>query len=89
MTKSETQIAEENIKNFKYSKLGEASAFIIPCKLHKTSCQRFLEFLDNKVLINVTELETACEEDFKKIDVINKKITDLKQAIKLYSENGI
>lgn len=47
MTKSETQIAEENIKNFKYSKLGEASAFIIPCKLHKTSCQRFLEFLDS------------------------------------------
>ncbi len=79
-SKTETQIAEENIKEYLEEekkfftsdrKLDYLKAYI---DNHKSSCERFLEFLENKILSNIFTKE---------------KIPDLKQAIKLYSENGI
>lgn len=82
--KTETQIAEENIKRFKNSQRsvldwGGKIAFPEVCKSHKASCQRFLEFLEkeSKGFCSVSDCR-FCE-----------KIQDLKQAIKLYEDNGI
>ncbi|KKN65843.1 hypothetical protein LCGC14_0477790 [marine sediment metagenome] len=74
--KTETQIAQENIESMKSYK-GNIELYIrnvIKCGEHKSSCERWLEFLENKILSNIFTKE---------------KITNLKQAIKLYSENGI
>ena len=85
--KTETQIAEENIKNWKFTKpqdeeLWRLNIYLSKCQQHKASCQRFLEFLEElREYLFSTEL--GCSEE------ILRKITDLKQAIKLYSENGI
>jgi len=77
--KTETQIAKFYIKNkFKENPLG------LP-KCHKATCQRFLDFLERVnfyVLLSEFNLESMEE-------LIKEKITDLKQAIKLYNEAGI
>ncbi len=49
-------------------------------KEHKASCQRFLEFLEE------TGERTLGSYGYH---IIQEKITDLKQAIKLYEDNGI
>lgn len=78
---TETPIAVKNIREFKYCKVGEAVYYKWICDSHKESCQRFLEFLERYYLqyktINI------------KLGYIQEKITDLKNAIKLYNENGI
>ena len=80
--KSETQIAEENVRNF--LKIVDSSFKVIP-QTHLASCKRFLEFLD-------IEEDMYLSLDFKMIDIDMKhwekrlveKIKDLKKAIKIY-----
>lgn len=88
--KLETQIAKENIKLYEGMRgnvNSQAREFKI-CEEHKASCQRFLEFLENKKFWYMKCL--SCKRrpvhfvlDFK------EKITDLKQAISLYEKEGI
>ena len=83
--KTETQITEKNIILHKKawdeltkSQLNEKATE------HKASCQRFLEFLK--------ELESHKVSEHRKYQSVCEfciKITDLKQAIKLYEEAGI
>lgn len=47
------------------------------CMEHKQTCQRWLEFL--------CCLYAGTDNKF----IIERKVTDLKQAIKVYDENGI
>lgn len=74
--KTETQIAEEYVRTIgvltveKYKEQMESCCFV-----HKKSCQRFLEFIE--------------DIDYGDITSIKRKITDLKQAIKLYEDVGI
>lgn len=75
--KTETQIADHDIELFKYCKMGEAKYYRMILNEHKALCQRWLDFLD---------------ELFKEggiTDFSANKITDLKQAISKYKENGI
>ncbi len=85
MTKTELQIAEENIKhrescrgvNYPNQQRWEDIS-----KSHQSSCERFLEFLvRHEIEIRVLNGTTP--------SWLIEEITDLKQAIKLYSENGI
>ena len=78
--KTETQIAEENIKVWK--ERIDKRTMEMACREHKASCQRFLEFLEETF-----GKDLDIEEEFDTI--IHKKIQDLKQAIKLYNEAGI
>lgn len=78
--KSETQIAQESISSMKHYK-GDDELYtrnVIKCGTHKESCERFLEFLED-----VDFDESPFEDEGE------GKITELKQAIKLYTENGI
>ena len=95
--KTETQIAKENIrkiKEFMSQVTGsiERFEFINRSKEHKASCERFLEFLElgktkgKRFIFNYLDKCKNCEFNES---LINDKITDLKQVIKLYSENGI
>ena len=70
----ETKIAKENIVNWKdYTNQKSLGEF----KQHKQTCQRWLEFL--------CCLYAETDNKF----IIERKVTDLKQAIKLYEDNGI
>lgn len=75
----ETKIAKQHIKSLK-DKLLVNKAY---CIEHKQTCQRWLEF----------SIEVFGEDGFNEtegFDMIMKgKITDLKQAIKIYGDNGI
>ncbi len=84
-TQTETQIAEENIRNIKKLELPEMNQANISGMIieHKASCQRFLEFLELEIK-NIFDIKNQ----FFKAD-IDRKINDLKQAIKLYEDNGI
>ena len=92
--KTETQIAEENLKSYKEEvetwgtpdtwKVDiPESCFISQtnCESHKASCERFLGFLESLVGVLRTNKESSMK--------IEEKITDLKQAIKLYDDTGI
>lgn len=82
--KTETQITEENINWFKSEDNKEGRMQIKNItKEHKASCQRFLEFLDS------LNLEIYLHETNTKKEDYRKKITDLKQAIKLYKDAGM
>ena len=76
----EAQIAKLFIKNSK--------DFILPKKrllameIHKSSCERFLKFL-KRDMMDFMNINGAC------FRIMNKKITDLQNAIKIYKENGI
>ena len=103
--KTETQTAEKKINKSKilmltspipslnvesFNTVKEGNKLLGEMKEHKTSCQRFLKFLDN---YNFNELIVG-KKDTEMLDNIQgkafkEKITDLKQAIKLYNEAGI
>ena len=90
----ETQIAKENVDNYqrvKKENLEVASLhYLALSSFHKATCQGWLEFLEElfKMLpFSVTNEELKQTGTF--YDVSEKKITDLKQAIKIYDENGI
>ena len=90
--KTETQIAEENMNKITELKFNLRMKRVTTtptaqfdyhiqvveekAKEHKATCQRFLEFLEG---IHITIGKSDKEE----------KITDLKQAIKLYEDAGI
>ena len=82
--KTETQIAKRNLQRDEETN-GEYGG---ECEEHKASCQRFLEFLEEEM----KKWETI-QELQKKVYIstgeLEEKITDLKQAIKLYGEVGI
>ena len=76
--KTETQIAKENIKIYKAGeKVIQISVEIL--EEHKATCQRFLEFLKGYEM-NMPHYYLQARKE---------KITDLKQAIKLYGDNRI
>ena len=90
--KTETQIAQENIQELiRTSKYEDLQATVLYwkgiCYFHKETCQRWLEFLDDKYF--VIPPNEKCLECIEIMPEIEKKITDLKKAIKLYTENGI
>jgi len=75
--KTETQIVKENVKGLK-----EGFPMKRNCQEHLASCQRFLERLENtnpKKFPSHTLLEK----------LIDRMITDLKQAIKIYEDGGV
>ena len=75
--KTETDIAEKLIRERElYNQHKDRFNRIL--EEHKSSCERFLEFLD------------YLGKQEKSINIcFHNKITDLKQAIKLYNEAGI
>lgn len=81
MTKTETQIAEENIRSWEDHNKDKTGHFI--CFEHKATCQRFLDFLEDcrtfRHLLEGRKLD----------DQLLNKITDIQNAIKLYTEAGI
>ena len=82
--KTETQIAEIYIEDLKKYKKPEVRWHIVnrTCHEHKSSCERFLEFLKDKENCSNQSCSYCLRE-------IREKITDLRQAIKLYNEAGI
>ena len=80
----ETKIAKENIEwKEQYRKVDNQLELFFKekvCKEHKQTCQRWLEFIES---IKTFRTHT------NNIQKIIKKDNDLKQAIKLYGENGI
>ncbi|KKL90075.1 hypothetical protein LCGC14_1908280 [marine sediment metagenome] len=88
--KTELEIAKENIQSYLKKNSTLARMFsknnlyaIVGISLsHKQSCQRFLEFFgDCRGLLP--------EKRFTLNELIEEKITDLHNAIKLYEENGV
>ncbi len=79
--KSETQIAQKNIRIYISSK--KTPLLFEWIFSHKATCQRFLEFLE--------ELWKRGEDflDEPEYSDVKNKITDLKQAIKSYEDAGI
>ena len=98
-SKTETQIAEENIKKYKVlenypfnptKKIIEEqrihrSLVRVFGESHKTSSQRFLEFLEQLRIDKVWDVCWLQEDGVN----IKDKLVDLKQAIKLYKKAGI
>ena len=91
--KTETQIAEDNVRNNdnKDLPLNVRMMKNVQCKEHKATCQRWLEFLENDDdgLEYYYEKFNFPEDNVSLKRIIENKITDLKQAIKLYNEAGI
>lgn len=78
--KSEYEIAKENVEYYK-SKVNESWGLYV-CQQDKEKDQRFLEFLEKKL----PNIERASPTGQLLMDL---QITDLKQAIKEYEDNGI
>ena len=93
--KTETQIAEENIEFIKECKEENNT---LQAETHKASCERFLDFLEEgcgkEWDDSAVGFTWVCKKPDKKgfrayCKRCNKRITDLKRAIKLYNEAGI
>jgi len=83
----ETKIAKENIEDYKrnkkYKHLENLSyGSLLCCDEHKQTCQRWLEFERG---MNPKQFRAGSVL----YEIIQKNVEDLKQAIKLYEENGI
>ena len=86
MTKTETQIAQENVKYLKLEREQNRLPYYKPkSEEHKATCQRFLEFLEELR----DEIRGVASDEGLLLSLVNEKITDLKQAIKLYEDAGI
>lgn len=83
-TQTELEIAKESIDAIKHmiSAGGKDAAELI-CQTHKSSCQRFLEFMREINLWEVVSSNSVC------LNEVEEKITDLKSAIEEYEKNGI
>ncbi len=102
----ETKIAKENVgqssllmKRYPKPKINKehfgalikGAKLMESMKLHKQTCQRWLEFLDDKLYDGGNRMipcNRDCDINYIIIKV-DKKIADLKQAIKIYNEAGI
>jgi hypothetical protein len=86
--KTEHEIAKENIEIYRDMKeeenLGYTNAPLM--LIHKQTCQRWLEFLEKECNIDYKDRREAHSSGFGKEF---NKITDLKQTIKEYEDNGI
>jgi len=82
--KTETQHAKFYIKSYRNYRDEKQKAL---CICHKITCQRFLEFSEEEIerWQTINKLSTA----YISTGELEEKITDLKQAIKLYDEAGI
>ncbi len=79
--KTETKIAEENIKLKNFS---HRNAY---CIVHKASCQRFLEVLEEEM--KRWDTISKAINEYISTGELEEKIIDLKNAIKKYDEAGI
>ncbi|KKL48435.1 hypothetical protein LCGC14_2325530 [marine sediment metagenome] len=85
--KTELEIAIKNIKNWEFTKpqdgeLWRLNIFRNKCEEHKEATKRFFAFLQ--------ALKRGQQKWLTyQIIILNEKITDLRNAIKLYDENGI
>jgi len=80
---NQEKIAKENVKRFAFT--GSTSIREIMrsvCTQHKQTCQDWLEFLEVN-MFDFMNLNGACHR------IMNKKITELKSAIKIYLDAGI
>ncbi len=84
--KTETQIAQVNIEELDLELPLDVSLSYPNCQEHKASCERFLEFLEEWNECGGIKDCFPCGSCLTKI---SEMILDLKQTIKLYSENGI
>ncbi len=95
--KNELSIAKENVKvlekiqgytlkDIGKMSFGDERAIKERCETHKATCQRWLEFLE-EVSIPINFDKSISIKD--KSPRVQQKITDLKQAIKEYENNGI
>lgn len=88
--KTETKIAEENIKLLKQrmQTLETNARRSGLCISHKASCQRESEFLEYEIMKNshMTNICSRCDNTF---DKVKGRQTDLQNAIKKYDEAGI
>lgn len=87
-TKTELEIATENIDKRRYGAFQQT--WMIFSKEHKSSCERFLEFLENSLHFLETPTgvkmhNCACNNCERN----NEKIADLKSAIGEYNKNEI
>ncbi|KKN67379.1 hypothetical protein LCGC14_0462430 [marine sediment metagenome] len=86
--KKEIQIAEENIKSWKFTKpqdkeLWRLNIYLSKCQQHKASCERDVPKLE-KIKESIVYIENElCHH------LIDEMIEDKKQTIKLYNEAGI
>jgi len=85
----ESQIAKENVKEYRtYNPWGREADLEI-CEIHLESCQRFLEFLEKfpkHIILSMLD-GNKTERFLNKLK--DDKIEDLKSAIKVYKEEGI
>ena len=85
--KTETKIAEENIKEYKeWLNLTPDIFRFNYCKRHKASCERFLEFLEDWEDCRSGNDCFPCGSCLVKI---TERLIDLRNAIKKYVEAGI
>ena len=85
----ETKIAKESIKDYKENEVGildekytKTLGLRFICKTHKQTLQRWLDYL-------ILTAHPKVSKAIGKRNFFKEKIKDLKQAIKLYEENGI
>ena len=78
--KTEFETTKEKIIEYLRNRCLETE---LPCRQHKEDSQRFLEFLES--LVEKYEPNIIWNMPIE----MKNRITDLKNAIKLYEENGI
>lgn len=86
MNKTEHDIAKENIEEKRKTRL---EVIFNICKKHKQTCQRFLVYLEKQRSSNLFKKVNAVSIEAPFVLELNDKITDLRNAIKLYEEEGI
>ena len=103
--KTETKIAEENVKKSKilmdtaplpsmnkesFKVVRDGNKLLGECQTHKASLQRFLEFLEDiNQKLEIHDRRFHRNAVSNENFLIGQKITDLKKAIKKYDEAGI
>ncbi len=100
--KTELQIAKENVKISKrfmstapipnlteeaFKTVVKGNTLLGEIKSHKQTCQRFLGFLEEEM--KRWETINELSKVYISTGELEEKITDLKDAIKYYKENGI
>lgn len=89
--KTELEIAQENVGDYQRVKKEDLEVsplhYLGLCNFHKATCQRFLEFLEEEM--KRWETINELSEAYISTGELEEKITDLKQAIKLYEDAGI
>jgi len=89
--KTETEISKRAVEELNKARKNADGDLIVVLernmKIHEATCQRFLEFLEE--ILNKGFWRKDDAPSFRRKFHIEKKIQDLKTAIKLYEEAGI